>query len=107
MRGCGTRARGRITTRNLPPDHHLLKKFYGVGKEASELAGRGRADGGGRRGTHPHGRFCRTVCGVGKEAGVSSWDASARTDGGIRRGTNAPTCQILSIRPSPDHTTTC
>ena len=25
MRGCRTRARGRITTQNLPPDHHLLK----------------------------------------------------------------------------------
>merc|ERR1712086_1053504 len=47
MRGCGTRARGQITTRNLPPDHHLLKNSTASGKRlvsSRDAGGRTVAD---------------------------------------------------------------
>ena len=38
---------------------------------------------------------------------VRAHGTRARADGNGLRGTNSPTCRILSDRPSSDHTTTC
>ena len=55
----------------------------------------------------------RRSCGVQDQSGEVRDEErlvrahGTRADGGGRCGTNSPTCQILSDRPSSDHTTTC